>query len=98
MSLGQLICAAIVLSVLTTITNGLNGDFTQADIWFAIILLGVFGTAAPMVTIYLLIKRTGLSTTSLTTFFNPFVAVLIGVIFLAEPITPSLAIGFMRVP
>jgi len=97
LSVGQLVAAAAMLSVLTVSDGGIPVRIENPSIFMTLVLLGVFGTAAPMVAIYLLIKETSPSTASLVTFFVPFVAVAIGALFLAEPLTPTLVIGFVLV-
>lgn len=63
----------------------------------ALVALGALCTAAPMISVFLLIRREGPARASLSAFAMPFMAVLIGSAFLAEPLTLSLLLGFVLV-
>lgn len=57
-------------------------------------LLGVVCTALAFVAFFALIREVGPVRAPLFTYVNPIVAVVLGAVVLAEPITPGLIIGF----
>ena len=62
--------------------------------WAAVALLGVLCTAIAFLIFFALIAEVGPSRTTLITYVNPAVAVLLGILVLGEPLTLGLAIGF----
>jgi drug/metabolite transporter (DMT)-like permease len=60
----------------------------------ALLLLGVICTAVAFVAFFALIREVGPVRAPLFTYVNPVVAIVLGTILLAEPITPGLLIGF----
>jgi drug/metabolite transporter (DMT)-like permease len=62
--------------------------------WAAVVLLGVLCTAIAFLVFFALIAEVGPSRTTLITYVNPAVAVLLGIVVLGEPLTLGLAIGF----
>lgn len=65
-----------------------------AKTWWAVVALGVICTAAAFLLFFSLIAEVGPSRTTLITYVNPAVAVILGIIVLDEPLTLGLAIGF----
>ncbi|MEV6303623.1 DMT family transporter [Actinoplanes sp. NPDC051861] len=68
-----------------------------ADAWAALGVLGVLCTAAALLAFYKLIGLAGSNRAGLVTYFNPVVAVLLGVVLLNEPIGPATIAGFALV-
>lgn len=66
----------------------------SVDTWVAIALLGVVCTALAFVLFFALILEAGPARTTLITYINPAVAVILGIVILGEPLTIGLAIGF----
>ncbi len=62
--------------------------------WGAAIALGVVCTALPFVLYFALIEEAGPSRSTLVTYINPAVALLLGVVLLHESLTLGLVIGF----
>ena len=60
----------------------------------SLLLLGVICTAVAFVAFFALIREVGPVRAPLFTYVNPVVAIVLGTIVLAEPITPGLLIGF----
>lgn len=60
----------------------------------SLLLLGVICTAIAFVAFFALIREVGPVRAPLFTYVNPVVAIVLGTILLAEPITPGLLIGF----
>ena len=65
-----------------------------ASAWIAVGLLGVVCTAAAFVIFFALVGEVGPSRTTLITYVNPAVAVVLGIVILSEPFTLGIAIGF----
>ncbi|MDO8308298.1 MAG: DMT family transporter [Actinomycetota bacterium] len=65
-----------------------------AQAWWAVVLLGAVCTAAAFMIFFALIAEVGPSRTTLITYVNPAVAVVLGIVILDEPMTLGIAIGF----
>jgi len=66
----------------------------QIDSWLALLGLGVICSAVAFVAFFALMKEIGNSRATLVTYMNMAVAVLLGILILAEPITAGILIGF----
>lgn len=73
----------------------LGEEFAQAslDSLWAIVVLGLVCSAAAFVIFFMLIKEIGPAKSTLITFVNTAVALLLGIVFLSEPITIGLILG-----
>lgn len=60
----------------------------------SLVLLGVICTAVAFIAFFALIREVGPVRAPLFTYINPVVAIVLGAIVLAEPVTPGLLIGF----
>jgi drug/metabolite transporter (DMT)-like permease len=67
------------------------GPTTHA--WIALIVLGLVCSALAFVIFFELLKEIGPAKASLITYLNTAVALLLGTLFLAEPLTPGLLLG-----
>lgn len=65
----------------------------SADSWLALLGLGAICSALAFVLFFSLIKEIGAARATLIVYINTLVALLLGVVFLSEPITPGLLIG-----
>ncbi|MBK9740474.1 MAG: DMT family transporter [Actinobacteria bacterium] len=65
-----------------------------AQAWWSVVLLGALCTAGAFLIFFALIAEVGPSRTTLITYVNPAVAVLLGILVLGEPFTLGIAIGF----
>lgn len=65
-----------------------------AGSWLSVITLGVLCTAIAFVLMFRLIAEAGPSRMVVITYLNPVVAVFLSVVFLSEPITTGILIGF----
>lgn len=81
--LGYLPAALLTQHEMPTLRSGIS-----------LVLLGVICTAVAFVAFFALIREVGPVRAPLFTYVNPIVAIVLGTIFLAEPITPGLLIGF----
>jgi drug/metabolite transporter (DMT)-like permease len=61
--------------------------------WLALLGLGAICSALAFVLFFALIKEIGAPRATLIVYINTLVALLLGVVFLSEPITPGLLIG-----
>ena len=64
------------------------------DAILSVIALGVLCSAIAFVALFELIKEVGPTRTTVITYINPAVAIILGVIVLSEPITTGIMIGF----
>jgi drug/metabolite transporter (DMT)-like permease len=62
--------------------------------WVAVVVLGVLCSAVAFLVFFALLAEVGPSRTTVITYVNPAVAVLLGVLTLGEPVTPGLLLGF----
>jgi drug/metabolite transporter (DMT)-like permease len=92
LSAGQLIAAAGLL-VLATPFGGLAAPTWRPDAITALVVLGVIGTGVAYVINYRIITDDGPVLASTVTYLLPVVAVILGALVLAEPITLQLAAG-----
>jgi drug/metabolite transporter (DMT)-like permease len=60
----------------------------------SVVGLGVFCTAIAFIAFFALIAEVGPARATVITYINPVVAIILGVIFLHEPLTLGMAIGF----
>lgn len=60
----------------------------------ALVILGVLCTAVAFLAFFALIREVGPVRAPLFTYVNPVVAIVLGALILAEPLTPGLLIGF----
>ena len=65
-----------------------------ASAWWSIVTLGILCTAIAFLIFFALVAEVGPSRMTVITFLNPAVAITLGVVLLAEPITWGLLIGF----
>jgi drug/metabolite transporter (DMT)-like permease len=82
--------ALLSLGLVTESTGSLN--FTPPSIG-AILYLGVVGSALGFIGLYWLLKRASATNTSMVTFVNPIVALLLGWVVLQETLDPSVGLG-----
>jgi drug/metabolite transporter (DMT)-like permease len=61
--------------------------------WVALVVLGLICSALAFVIFFELLKEVGPVKASLITYVNTAVALLLGILFLAEPVTPGLLLG-----
>lgn len=62
--------------------------------WIALVVLGVVCSAIAFIIFFALIKEVGAARATLITYLNTLVALVLGVVFLNEPITAGLLVGF----
>ena len=62
--------------------------------WLSVVGLGVLCTAIAFMLLFQLIKEVGPSRTTVITYINPVVAIILGIVLLSEPLTTGLMVGF----
>lgn len=77
------------LAIVNWPTRGLT-----APEWTSILMLGIVCTAIAFIVFFALVAEVGPSRTTVITYLNPAVALILGVLVLGEPITIGLVIGF----
>ena len=73
---------------------GLPGALPSAPVLLSIAILGVVCTAAAFLLFFALIAEVGPIRATIITYFNPAVAIVLGVALLHEPLTVGIAAGF----
>lgn len=89
--------AALILTATAYAPLGLThlpAHFPSGSVIFAVATLGVVCTAVAFVIFFALIGEVGPVRATVITYFNPAVALLLGVVILHEPLTLGDAIGF----
>lgn len=66
----------------------------SAITWASVIALGLICTALAFILFFALVAEVGPARTTVITYINPAVAVVLGIVILSEPITAGLLIGF----
>jgi drug/metabolite transporter (DMT)-like permease len=69
------------------------GDVSPAA-WGSVAVLGVVCSALGFLVFFALLAEVGAARSTVITYVNPAVAVLLGVLTLGEPVTPGLLVGF----
>jgi drug/metabolite transporter (DMT)-like permease len=72
----------------------LPGHVPSAQVLFSVAFLGVICTALAFLIFFALIAEVGPVRATIITYFNPAVALVLGVLLLHEPFTVGIAIGF----
>lgn len=62
--------------------------------WVSLVVLGAFCSALAFIFFFALIREIGPARASLITYVNLGVAAILGIVFLNEPITPGIVVGF----
>jgi drug/metabolite transporter (DMT)-like permease len=61
--------------------------------WFALMWLGLLGSCIAYLLLFTLLHRVGPTRTTMVTYVFPVVGLVLGIVFLQEPVTPSLLVG-----
>ncbi len=69
-------------------------ETVPVNVWLAVAVLGAVCTALAFMLFFSLVAEVGAARTTVITYINPAVAVILGVLVLSEPITLGLLIGF----
>ena len=98
-TLGVITLSMMVVSVIYAVPAAITlpADIAQGPTpaaWFAVSYLGVVTSALGFIFFFALIKEVGPGRSTLITYVNVVVAILLGVVFLNEPLTLGLIVGF----
>jgi drug/metabolite transporter (DMT)-like permease len=89
---GAMVINAVVYAPLAWISR--PEQPVTANVWLSMLVLGVVCTALAFIVFFALISVAGPSRSTLITYINPAVALVLGVVFLHEALTAGLLIGF----
>lgn len=89
---GALTLAALVYAPIAWASRPTQAVPSSA--WIAVLLLGLVPTALAFITFFALIAEVGAARSTLVTYLNPAVAVVLGIVILGEPLTTGLVVGF----
>ncbi len=96
MATGQLAIGAIVLFPLAALASG-PGTVPTPDALLGTVCLGVLGSGVAFAINYRIVAVAGSTTASTVTYLTPLVAVVVGTVFLSEPITWHEPVGALVV-
>src|SRR3954452_8227171 len=85
--------SALAYAPFAAVSQGSPADVGAAA-WAAVAVLGVLCSAVAFLVFFALLTEVGPSRTTVITYVNPAVAVLLGVLTLGEPVTAGLVLGF----
>jgi drug/metabolite transporter (DMT)-like permease len=91
------VAASLVITALAYAPVGiaqLPARVPSAQVLLAVVVLGVICTALAFLIFFALIAEVGPVRSTIITYFNPAVALVLGVLLLHEPFTVGIAIGF----
>jgi len=69
-------------------------DPVPAKAWWSLVALGLLCTAFAFIIFFALVAEVGPARTTVITYLNPVVALVLGVLVLSEPITAGMIVGF----
>lgn len=91
------LAAGTMLMVLALPLGGLTAPHWRLDAVVSLLILGTLGTGAAFVLNYRLISDEGPTLASTTTYLLPVVAVILGALVVAEPVTAPMVFGMLLV-
>jgi drug/metabolite transporter (DMT)-like permease len=91
------LAAGAMLMVLALPLGGLTAPHWRLDAVISLLVLGTLGTGVAYVLNYRLISDEGPTLASTTTYLLPVVAVVLGVLVVAEPVTMPMVLGTLLV-
>ncbi|HET9731764.1 MAG TPA: DMT family transporter [Acidimicrobiales bacterium] len=86
--------AMVAVAYMPAAAVGLPGTVPPATVIASLVVLGVVCTAVAFVAFFELIREVQPTRATLITYFNPLIAVVLGVVVLGEPFRLSTAVGF----
>jgi len=88
-----MLIGGVLLLVSSTLLESLSDNRLTTGALLSILYLGIFGSVATFVSYFWLLKRVEAVLLSLTSFITPIIAVVLGVIFLNEALSPRTFLG-----
>jgi drug/metabolite transporter (DMT)-like permease len=92
LSAGQLLCATVVLAVVTVFVGGAPRD-VGVDAAASLLALGALGTGLAYILNYAIVRAAGATTAATVTYLVPVVSTALGVIVLGETVTWNEPVG-----
>lgn len=89
---GQMLAATLLLLPLVAISGPTTGPITPSVV-LSMVALGALGTGIAYVLNYRIVAAVGATTASTVTYLTPLVAILVGLVFLGEPLSWNEPIG-----
>lgn len=95
-SSGVIGLSMVLVAVIYAVPGGIGFANAKPDGlgWASLLILGVVCSSLAFVLFFSLIREIGPARATLTAYLNTAIAVLIGVLFLSEPLTPGIIFGF----
>jgi drug/metabolite transporter (DMT)-like permease len=95
-SMGVIAISVAVVAVLYLpfTVAGVAGGLPSSDVVVSVVVLGLVCTALAFVLFFRLVAAAGPTRSTLITFVNPAVAIILGVLVLSEPLTWGTVVGF----
>ena len=91
----QLLPSSLILALCAALWGSNSAQAASLQSYLALIGLGVLGTCVPLISLFALVAREQAKVASLTTFFIPFVALIVGTFFLNESLAPFSIVGLL---
>src|SRR5438477_12254842 len=91
------VAASLALTALAYAPLGITqlpAHMPSTQVFASVAILGIVCTALAFLLFFALIAEVGPVRSTVITYFNPAVAIVLGVLLLNEPFTPGIAIGF----
>src|SRR5438067_2325440 len=91
------VAASLALTALAYAPPGITqlpAHVPSAQVFVSVAILGIVCTALAFLLFFALIAEVGPVRSTVITYFNPAVAIVLGVVLLNEPFTPGIGIGF----
>lgn len=95
-TLAQVVAAVMYSPLLAyeLATGTWHSGAVPTSAWLSVVALGALCTALAFTLLFQLIDEVGPGRTTVITYINPAVAILLGILLLDEPFTPGMAVGF----
>ena len=91
--IAPLVSATLLMAVLTPVSESPLKFPSHPLVWLAVIFLGVLGSGLAFILWYYLLHEVGPTRTALVTYTLPLGGMLLGVLFLKEPLSWNLLLG-----
>lgn len=94
---GQLFIAFLIIAPITLLTGSLPATLPSPQALGSIVALGLFGSGLAYLLFYQLLAQVGSTRTVIVTYLLPIVAIVLGWLWLNEPITTDLVLGIILI-
>lgn len=90
-------CLTTTILLLPLAVTRLPARFPDLQVWLSLLILGLICTALAYVLFFAMVGEVGAGRAAVITYVNPAVSVLLGVLFLGEPLNISIVLGFLLI-